>query len=214
MALREPAILRGPRTNSRGDIRNTEAGMSKPLIEAVKREEAINIPRDTERMVVFDENGRVLGASTGREGEVGPPRGVDLENTIITHNHPTAVYRRKYGDNLANRVGASLSSADVAFAVRHNVKEVRATTKGGYLYSLKRPANGWGATREQVIRAMNKYRAEFKEAMDRGQIDKILDFDSPSDMKRFQPRYNVASQHYAMKKLAAQFGWKYSYRKA
>lgn len=214
MALREPSVVRGPRPNVRGDIRNTEAGMSKPLIEAVKREEAINMPRDTERVVVFDENGRVLGANTGKDGEVRFPAGVNLENTILTHNHPTAVYRRRYGDNLANRVGASLSTADVVSAVTNNVKEVRAITKGGYLYSLKRPANGWGATKADVVRAMNKYQSEFKKAMDAGQIDKILDFDSVSDMKRFQPRYNVASQHYAMKKLAAQFGWKYSYRKA
>lgn len=214
MATREPSRVSSARQSSRGDIRNTEAGMSKELVAAVKREEAISMPRNTERMSVLDEKGNVLGTNTGKEGEVGPPRGVNLRDTIVTHNHPSAVMRREYGDTLASRVGSSLSSADVVFAVNNNVKEVRAVTKGGYLYSLKRPANGWGANERQVRNAIAKHRADFKKAMDNGQIDKILDFDSPSDMKRFQPRYVVASQHYAIKKTAEQFGWKYTYRRA
>lgn len=214
MATREPSRVSSSKQSSRGDIRNTEAGMSKELVAAVKREEAINMPRNTERMSVLDENGNVLGTNTGKEGEVAPPRGVNLKDTIVTHNHPSADIRRRYGDTLASRVGASFSTADVVFAVNNNVKEVRAVTKGGYIYSLKRPANGWGANERQIRTVMAKYRAKFKKAMDDGQVDKILDFDSFSDMKRFQPRYNVASQHYTLKKLAADFGWKYTYRKA
>lgn len=214
MASREPSTVRSSRSNSRGDIRNTEAGMSKPLIEAVKREEAISMPRDTERLAILDSNGNVLATNVGKEGEVAIPRGVDLKDTVITHNHPTATMRSKYGDSLASRVGSTLSGADVAVAVARDAKEIRAITKGGYLYSLKRPANGWGVSVSKVQAAMKKHRADFKKAMDNGQIDKILDFDSASDMRRFQPRYSVASQHYVMKKIAAQFGWKYSYRKA
>lgn len=212
MALREPSVVRGPRPNVRGDIRNTEAGMSKPLIEAVKREEAINMPRDTERVVVFDENGKVLGANTGREGEVEVPYNVNLRNTVVTHNHPTAEGRRRYGDNLATRVGSTLSPADVGLAVSRDVKEIRATTKGGYLYSLKRPAGGWGASSREVLYQYRQYQKEYRAKFGKKQLQKI--YNGESDVARFMPRFNVASQHYALKKLAAQFGWKYAYRKA
>lgn len=212
MASREPSRVRGSRSNSRGDIRNTEAGMSKPLIEAVKREEAINIPRDTERVVVFDENGKVLGANTGREGEVAVPDNVSLRNTIVTHNHPTAEARRRYGDNLATRVGSTLSPADVSLAVSRDVKEIRATTKGGYIYSLKRPAGGWGASPREVLYQFRQYQKEYRAKFSKKQLQKI--YNRESDAARVMPRFNVASQHYAMKKLSAQFGWKYSYRKA
>lgn len=211
MASREPSRVRGSRSNSRGDIRNTEAGMSKPLIEAVKREEAINIPRDTERVVVLDENGRVLGASTGTKDEVESPD-VNLKDTIITHNHPTAEARKMYGDTLANRVGATLSPDDITSAIIGDAKEIRATTKGGYLYSLKRPAGGWQAAPREVLYLYRQYQKEYRAKFSKKQLQKI--YNSNSDVPRFMSRFNVSSQHYAVKKLAARFGWKYAYRKA
>ena len=63
-----------------------------------------------------------------------------LRDTIITHNHPGML-------NNPNKINdtVSLSGQDVLLACKHNVREVRAVGKDGYIYSLK-PGNyeDWG----------------------------------------------------------------------
>ena len=130
----------------RSRLRNTEAGMSPALAASVKSEESIAVPLRKERIAILDENGRVLGTNMGTEGQVAAPRGVNLNNAIITHNHPMVRAERKLGRSLASRVGTTLSPDDVKTSIRNNVKEIRAITRGGYLYSLKRPASGWGVS--------------------------------------------------------------------
>ena len=223
MATKEPGAIRkatstkeayeSPTATVRTDrsrTRNTEAGMSKALATAVRREESIAMPMGRERISVLDENGNVLGVNVGREGQVAAPDGVNLKDKIITHNHPNAYARRNFGGEtqLGVRVGTTLSPADITTTIRNDAKEIRAVTKGGYLYSLKRPATGWGVSETQARAAYRRYEAEYKRRM------QGLSVTSREDFNRINSRYNMASQNYVLTQMAKEFGWKYTHRRA
>jgi len=86
------------------------------------------------------------GVAFGRDGEqlfraVGNKRSVDIapRNVRRARKHGAAVFTH----NHPGTDGAMLSHNDIVWAVRHNLKEVRAVSVIG-TYSLKRPPGGWG----------------------------------------------------------------------
>ena len=93
-----------------------------------------------EHGAIIDENGNIIWqGSDQRDGSVWIPH--DLEkDRIVTHNHPLQG-KNKGKDRVDG--GGSLSRNDLMLAVRNNVKEMRAVA-GNRVYSLKRPAKGWG----------------------------------------------------------------------
>ena len=137
---------------------NTEAG----LTEAQKRtlsmqEEAIRQKKD-EELVVIDDQGHVVGHDFGNGSSVSVSAQTkrNTKDNIVTHNHPAAI-----GKKGVRSIGNAMSTADIRQAVGDDAREIRAVTPR-YTFSMKRPANGWGMTREQAATLMQRAEASIK----------------------------------------------------
>lgn len=96
----------------------------------------------TERIYAFDKNGKLISHSTSGTGSnTQLVEGHDYTDTIMTHNHPGNYFEGR--KNLATRIGTSFSANDIIVATAHNVKEMRAVTRQGYTYSIKRKGDKW-----------------------------------------------------------------------
>lgn len=77
-----------------------------------------------------------------------------MKDGILTHNHPSGqVYEE--GSRALN-LGMSFSLKDLETAIKGDVREIRAVTRYGYTYSLKRPSKGWGLVRAGSVLSMMK----------------------------------------------------------
>lgn len=119
-----------------------------------------------------------------------------MRDNVVTHNHPV-----KFTGNYKH--GGSLSMEDVTLAVYANAKEMRAVT-GSYVYSLKRPKTGWGATESVVKKAIKK-------------IDKKVTTEVGSYIANYKgnsgtavARAGILIEHMRNKELAKMFGWEYT----
>jgi len=103
-----------------------------PLIRVLRQKEEEIAYLPYERAYVFDQDGNIVFSKDGERSQVSfTPDEVSLikgKNLIFTHNHPA--------------LGVSFSWADVNFAVRTDLAEMRAVGKE-YVHSIKRPAAGW-----------------------------------------------------------------------
>ena len=140
---------------------DTNGGLTLAQREAVTRWEREHTSRKTERVVAFDGNGKVLYESKdGSHNRTGIPSWKNLEDAVITHNHPSRTVRSadsKLG--WASGVGISFSGNDMSSAAHFNAKEMRAKANG-YVYSLRRPQKGWPSS--QTL--LNEYKKAFAAA--------------------------------------------------
>lgn len=105
----------------------TMRGYSQGLAKSIYSEESNIRNKPIEYGLIIDESGNVISRNVGTKSGV-YIKG-NMENNIITHNHPS---------------GRSLSDKDLFQAALHNAKEIRAVGSNGYTYTLKRPEKGWG----------------------------------------------------------------------
>ena len=107
----------------------------KPSSFGLIRDEELRTRSITKREEGFavDSEGRKIWAKPGNEDTiiVDPDDRIKMMNDgncVLTHNHPVT--------------GGPFSSADVLFAIKTNLKEIRAVGKD-FTYSMQRPAGGW-----------------------------------------------------------------------
>ena len=99
------------------------------LSAALDTAEAVLIKRETEKAIIFADDGTVIFEKAGGKSSVSftLDECALFANRIFTHNHPN---------------GTSFSAQDVAFAATWDLKEIRACGQY-YRYRLVRPAEGW-----------------------------------------------------------------------
>lgn len=202
-----------PQRGERSD-RQINAGHSRGLDAALSKTEAKIRNLKTERVYVYDKNGKLLGNSTkGTKNRTAIPADVvpKLKDAVITHNHP--------GDGLyssfAGKIGRSLSGIDLKTTISNNASEMRAVT-GTYTYSIKRPKGGWNMTDRQVKRISS----EVQSAVQRN-FDNLMDYvmirtqhgrRTPSNdyIRQSNDRAQVLAVHSALRDLAKKYGWNYT----
>ena len=158
-----------------------------------------NLP--VEHAYVLDANDKVLDHLVGDEGSVeGNWDRFSDKGITITHNHPE---------------DASFSNTDVWTGIRLNAKEIRATANG-HTYSLKPGKNGWGIPRGSLgalkfsaehMGYSGDYRATWQKTL----IKKAKAGDK--DVMTFVHSQLLKGQHYAISKMAKQYGWTYKVTK-
>jgi hypothetical protein len=109
--------------------------------------------RPVEWAVVFDEHGRQLFRRRGTRQFVRFP-GDDvalLAGATVVHNHPADVGETDEA--------LTVSLTDLVFAVRYDVRQVRAVTPG-WRFVVTRPDTGWPADETIVAEVYSETRAE------------------------------------------------------
>lgn len=126
---------KGSRGVGDASMRHLSAAAQKTLRA---EEEAIRRQR-VEYGMVMDENGNVIWKGTDNHSGRIVFR-TNLENKIVTHNHPPQISQK----NMADRAdgGGSFSKTDLMTAANANVSEMRAVI-GRYSFSIRRPKTGW-----------------------------------------------------------------------
>lgn len=107
-----------------------------------------------ETAAVVDKDGKALIYKDGAKNNVGFTRMecMMMKDNVLTHNHP----------------GSSMFSyEDTNCFVRNNMKEIRATTRDGTTYSLKR---GEGYSFEKGVQFTEDYASGYKTAINRAQV--------------------------------------------
>lgn len=201
--------------------RQINAGHSRALDVALARTEARIRNLKEERIYAFDENGKELAHSTtGTSKNTFLPRG-NYKDAILTHNHPQAWMN---GKGLGERVGTTFSAEDLILAAVNDAKEIRAVTRGGYTFSIKRPKNGWRISKEDVPTIRKKYERKKLQAFlkydiakenrgERQYRESETRFKYPFDdkyEKQFYERNNINAFHQAMKELSKEYGFGYT----
>lgn len=172
----------------------TERGYTRDFAKAVFAQEAQIKDYKVEHGIVFDERGNVIAHEIGNEGSVGfNPR--DVKNNVVTHNHPDGYDAH------------GLSGADLKAVVLGDMKELRAVS-GSHVFSVKRPAKGWGKTAAAVTRKYNE--TVKKQALaDRKFIDSYK-----GDKKSLGRKLDSTFYHRVTKTVTKSFGWDYTYKKS
>lgn len=192
-----------PTASVRSNKSNTEAGLSRAQRETLQRVESSARSLRNEQLTAIDKNGNVFIQKGGNQSSVAlyDSEARRLKDSVLTHNHPGAYYDTLPNrGGLAGRIGSPLSAQDVVTSVKRDVKEIRAITKGGYLYSLKRPSGGWGVSARTVSQEMRQYQFEA--------VSKYARSDSSGGA-----RLNVVAQHDALRRIARKHGWTYTRRR-
>ncbi len=193
-AYLRPELLAGVKMNEHHDERGRFAsggsgGTGDAGLSAQLRAVESQIAGDkVEHAIALDSDGQVLLRKKGREADVGfTADEIDsLRDTVLTHNHPH---------------GSGLNIRDVNFAMRADVRQVRAVTRSD-AYSLDRPSSGWPVSPEARASVVGAYnRAE------RNQYDV---FDRLINDGRMTPRQaRLEHHHEVMTHLAQEMGWTY-----
>ena len=158
-----------------------------------------NLP--VEHSYILDANGNILEHNVGDVNRVeGDWAKYADKNVTITHNHPEDV---------------SFSDADIITAINVNAKEIRATANG-HTYSLKRPKNGWGIPKGTLgaLKLTGEYMGhsgDHRKTWFNDLIKKSKAGDS--DTMSWVHSQLGKGQHYAVGKLAKQYGWTYKVTK-
>lgn len=155
-----------------------------------------------ETAIAYDSKGNLLLNKKGGSRSVRFTNSdiAKLKDSVFTHNHPNAL-----GEKGLRAIGNSFSHQDLTLAVNANVKEMRAVTPT-YVFSVKRPKNGWGVSPRQVKAAHAKAEREV-----RRELDAYL-----NKFGRTQTTYDRANAVYhnrINKRVADKFGWKYSHKR-
>ena len=198
---------------------DTEVGHSEGLKKALQNvEERTRNLRD-EQLHLFDKDGNRLYKVQGKGAVVDPSMKESIEmriltkrdrNLVMTHNHPRAIGKKKFGG-----IGHSFSPQDMAFAVQYDVAEMRAATPT-FTFSFKRPKNGWGATPEQVKRAYSREQRKLRKELQAHEEKRnrmiVVSQTARSITKAFNDRADVWLYNELNKRIAKKFGWDYSSR--
>ena len=199
------------RVSKRGYSRSTEAGLSKAQSKTVREWEEAHRNDRIESVAVVDADGNLnpLGDPIKRgsqgSGQVEILTDRIPENAIITHNHPSAGMT-----GIAGRVGNALGRADVATAIGNNAKEMRAASPG-YIYSVKRPASGWGVSASEFKKAYDKERRKQMEEYE-GKLPYGWE-SSRDEVARVNSRFSVTMADNTMKAISKKYGFTYSRRR-
>ena len=103
--------------------------------------------KDHERIIIFDDDGRVIARKDGGEDYVQVGDLLHkMKNRTYTHNHP---YGWKFPKGNVRHMGNSFSINDVLVAIRGDAKELRVVTPVN-TFIMRRPADGWPPI-EQLI---------------------------------------------------------------
>ncbi len=164
-------------------------------------EDKIRKRLDFEDAALFDMSGKTKLHRRGsmNKVELSEEDVAKMKNGILTHNHADGW---KYAENDLRHIGSSFSQQDVTTAVMANVAELRAVTPN-YTFSLQRPANGWGATAQDVREAYSRISAEI-----RREVNKAF-----ANNEKTLERADAILEHLIMKRLAKEYGWVYRKRK-
>ncbi|MCL2074039.1 MAG: hypothetical protein FWH18_08965 [Marinilabiliaceae bacterium] len=137
-----------------------------------------------ETLAVFDKDGNILLQNRGNETEAEAHATVNVENGILTHNHPN---------------GGSFSDIDIQSALHFNQAEVRVVTDT-YTYSMKRPYDGWGVSNRKMIREykkeLKKVSSEYSKRVKEGKIT--------------SEEASIDTTHVVMKNLSKKYVWNYT----
>lgn len=178
---------------------NINGGLTSEQIKAVSDFENQHRDRKTERVAVFDVNGKMVNKSTSGTRNRTRIRGAIPENSVITHNHPSSVR----GDS--TRYGSSLSGPDGIAAIRTNAAEVRAVS-GNHTYSLRRPVKGWPINAKQYQSEWHAAKAKHEKSL-RNYINQAKD---KNDRIRRIQRANTLMSHMATRDVAKKYGIPYT----
>lgn len=150
------------------------------------------VRQDREIMYVLNSKGQIISTIKGGKLSVEFEEETSkvLENTIITHNHPTGK-----GINGISQFGYSLSSQDVYEAILCNVKQMIAETQY-YRYLIERPERGWRVNADDVKK---RYAEIYKEIVKKYERSIIAH------------RAINYIQHIVMKQLAKEYEFIYRY---
>lgn len=237
------AAARKNRAELTAQKRNTEGGMTAAQRDKVLEMEKSIQGLGFERAHVITPDGKVSFTSKTRNKSRASMDGAVIHpGDVIIHNHPSQIdsivsnvvnelspsYKRMYdikglkrtianivrqSGSLADRVGPTFSTDDLKSAIMNNASEIRVRTQGGYIYSMKRKGDSWGATPYQIANEQNRLMREFRAKNDNyGKI--IYKTSNLKDITEKQMRYNATAQHFVMKQLADKFGFVYTRRKA
>lgn len=187
---------------------DVNAGLNPKQIATLSKLESKNATRKTEQINVVDENGKVVFSKNGTKRRVNlyPWEAAQLKDKIVTHNHPAEPL---LGKGLAARIGLPINGVDLATAIRNDAKEIRASAQG-YVYSIKRPKNGWGN-----IKAADVER-DFNFAWNQSNVWSkryVMGGKTYDDKLNRQGRYNVGVQSSIMRELAKKYGLNYTRRR-
>lgn len=171
---------------------------TKKLYEAVeKTENEIRMNKKFETGVAYNKNGDVIIDKRGAaySVEFTKEECQKMKDCIFTHNHPRGW---GYPENSLGRIGNSFSTADISFAVRNDLSEMRAVTPI-YTFIMKRPEAGWGDY-DKVMAVINKenekLRKEFGKRIDEGTLT--------------INQANATHFHILWKRVSEKLGWIYS----
>ena len=175
----------------------TENGYTAKMVKNIVGMEQKYRHNEYETLHVFNSEGDIVTSFRGNSAYVK----IDLKkvpvNSILTHNHPSAL---KFRGIL--RIGASFSKEDISLAINTNAKEMRAVTPT-YTFSVKRPKSGWGVTAGEIAKVYNHINNlvwnqredyHYKSGEGNDQINRAA----------------ITHHHKIMKMLAKRYGWNYS----
>ena len=186
---------------------------------------------DYEQAFMLSESGRIIAQNTrgsGYEVDMSELSAAGAEDKIVTHIHPAE--DRVGGKGIARDIGTTLSCTDLLWAAQNGVREMRAVATG-YVYSM-RPKSGhdwgkWGQglklkpnmTQQEAEKVYNNIKAytreynyylnEYKRIFLNGKGGVFAKRFQSTNFATTEARYNIASQDYAMRKLAEKYGWRY-----
>lgn len=188
--------------------RDVNAGLNPKEIATLTKLESKNATRKTEQLNVIDEKGNVVFSKSGTKDKVRlyPWEAAQLKDKVITHNHPA---EKLLGNGLAAQIGVPINGADLSAAIRNNAKEIRASAQG-YVYSIKRPKNGWGNIKAEDVER-DFYRAWNQSATWAKRY--VMGGNTFNDKLNRQGRYNVGTQSSIMRELAKKYGLNYTRRR-
>lgn len=205
--------------NPKADI---NAGHNRSEDVALAKVEASIQHRRTEAMYIINSDGEVVYSNTGAKNsvkfnytEVAPK----AKDAIITHNHPTDNVSSP--NTIGKRIGASFSGADLGVAIQTNAKEVRAVTAGGFIFSSKRPKDGWGAlsgndVKNYIDRKYKEYVKKYNKQSIAAITKKLYgkQYKDSNELKlderTYSDRVYVLSVHKALQDASKRFGFNYT----
>ncbi len=186
--------------------RDVNAGLNSKQIATLHGIESKHATRATEQINFVDENGKVIFSKNGTRSSVKlyPTESSLMKDMVVTHNHPSD---SRMGKGMAMQIGQPINGIDLAGAIRHNAKEIRASAQG-YVFSVKRPQGGWNANPDQVQRDfMREWRSEQSRS-----LGYIYKGDRETALTR-NARWNVATMNAIMRRLSKQYGFNYTRRR-
>lgn len=162
--------------------------------------------RKKESGAVINPDGTIFKQKDGSKTKISWYPDETAPDTVLTHNHPAYTGTLK---GALERIGSPFSVEDLQFAVIRNLKEIRAVTEAGYVFSMKRPKAGWGVAPSAFVKESRSVRSKIrKAALAYGNAGK-----TPAERHTRYERLNVAIYHEVALHFAKKYGWKYTRKK-